>query len=111
MTRALQLSSVFAGVLLACQSATAQNSPPDVLLELQKTVEDKLAPGQSRTYEIPMNAGEFVYLSFGSSPLTSLLSAAAPDGSKLFEVASTEPIPATWIAAISGTYRLQVSSR
>jgi len=95
-------------------SLVAQVGSDSQKLELGKPIERELAGGQSHSYEIVLNSGEYVHVVIDQRGIDVVVTLFAPDGKQIAEVDSpngtqgVEPVFA--IATITGIHRLEVRS-
>jgi len=95
-------------------SLVAQVGRDSQKLELGKPIERELAGGQSHSYEIVLNSGEYVHVVIDQRGIDVVVTLFAPDGKQIAEVDSpngtqgVEPVFA--IATITGIHRLEVRS-
>lgn len=90
---------------------TGQGVP---VLEVGKPIEQELAGGQSRSYQIKLEAGQFARVMAEQRGVDVVLSIYDPNGTKTFEVDSPNGSEGeeffAMAAAISGIYRIEVAA-
>ena len=101
--------AVLLAVLLATTSR-AQTPPP--LLERGHPVEGTLAPGDLHRYRVALDSGEVLRAVVEQHGVDVVITAFAPDGSRLGEFDSPNgregPEPVTVVASARGEYRLEI---
>ncbi|MEP7337232.1 MAG: tetratricopeptide repeat protein [Acidobacteriota bacterium] len=94
--------------------AAARSETDARTLKMGEPVERELAGGQQHAYQISLNAGEYLNLAVEQLGIDVVVKLIAPDGKQLLEVDSPNgeqgPEPLAWIAALDGTYWLEVRS-
>ena len=102
---------------LACLSLVAVlcAQPNPERFELRKTVQHELAGGQSHSYTVRLEAGQFLHAVVTQLGVDVLLRLFGPDGQKLAEVdtiaSSVGSEPLFWVAQATGDYRLEVNAK
>src|SRR5262245_9482050 len=83
-------------------------------LEMGKPIERELAGGQSHSYQITLDADQYLHLVVEQRGIDVVVRLIGPDGKQLIEVDSPNgsqgPEPVLWIAKDAGAYRLEVRS-
>jgi tetratricopeptide (TPR) repeat protein len=102
---------LFFAIFGLCVTVSAQVAPESHLLVPGQPVERQIAGGQSHTYQITLQAGQFMRVLLEQKAIDAALVLAAPDGKQVVEVNLTavgglESLSAE--AAASGNYRLTV---
>ena len=98
-------------VCILCSGVSAQVAPEPQTLVPGQPVEREIAGGESHTYQITLQAGQFVRVVVEQKAIDVALVLAAPDGKQVVEVNLTaagglESLSAE--ATLSGDYRLTV---
>ncbi len=91
------------------------SNPPDLRrLEIGKPIEREMRGGQSHTYQIALDAGQYLYVVVEQRGIDVAVQVIAPDGKPLMEVDSPNGAqgdePVMLIAEAAGIYRLTVVS-
>jgi CHAT domain-containing protein/Tfp pilus assembly protein PilF len=111
----------FARTLVAAQSTPSESTPTNavqeksaaVRLQLNKPIQNSLAGGQTRTYEVELVRGQFMHALVMQQGVDVAVKLFAPDNNLLIAMDSpndtTGPEPVSCIAEISGLYRIEVT--
>jgi CHAT domain-containing protein/tetratricopeptide (TPR) repeat protein len=98
----------------ASQRGAAQNAQETDSLEPSKPIERELSGGQSHSYKITVNSGQYLHIVVEQRGIDVALALFAPDGKKIIEVDGERVIggleTTSAIAEAPGAYRIEVRS-
>ena len=93
---------------------TAKTGQKTQVLKQGEPVEDELAGEQAHSYQLTLNAAQYLHVVVEQRGIDVVVSLFGPDGKKLVEVDSPNgtqgPEPLSWITEAAGTYRLEIRS-
>lgn len=99
-------------VAISAWAARAQQPPDFPALELGKSVEREMAPGQTHSYRLTLAAGQYAEIEVQQRRLDVVLTLFDPNGKKLIEVDGPGGRDGlellTLVVDITGTYRLDI---
>ena len=106
LVRAAPLGRLQQGTAIFVRPAEMQN------LELGKPIERKVSGGQTHTFQIEAQAGQFLHVVAEQRGIEVVLEIISPDGKSLIKAHTVDahwgPEPASVIADVSGTYRVRI---